>query len=1027
MTRLIIKYRSLIIIISVFLTLAGMAMMPKMRTDPDIRNYIPHEMESRINTDLIENEFGVQDMIMIIFRDSLIITRDNLLRIREIDRQLSRMKSIENTVSLFSTRHIYSDNGAMIVDPAVNRIPENQDETAELKKELSSNPLAMGLVISEDFTMAAIAATVNKSKPEDSILSEVDSIIAANPGRAQVFAGGLPYIRKGIMEDVKRDGMILVPLALIIMLVFLWAAFREWKGMVLPFTVVAMSIAVAMGLAPLLGWKLSIISLIVPVLLIAVANDYGIHMIAKYQEIVRSGSSKTMSEITKEVVSKLRKPILFTGLTTIAGVLGLLTHSIIPARHVGIMAAAGIGFAIILTLFMLPAWLSMLKPGVAKVDIKRHKKSLLDRALAGTASYITRKPVKVLLVSSLLTLIFASGIFLIRVDSNQENFFPRKHPVKISSNLINSGFGGSQSISVMVKGDVKDPGMLNMLDRWTSEIEGMNGVGHVYTIAGAIKEMSKGLYEQDEPGYNSIPATHMAVSQLLEIYNMNGDPEDFDRLVDYDYSKAHIMIRLNDPETKTINRVIEKINTLAAKDNVSVITGGYAYIMSQFAGKIVKGQVTSLAFALAVVFILLSIIFRSLRGGLLSTLPILASVIFLLGFMGMAGLALDPATALLSSIMIGVGVDYTIHFLWRYKTELTSLSHPEAIVKTLTTTGRGIVFNALSVMVGFSVLIFSGFTSIRFFGYLVLISISVCLISALFVVPALMIVFKPPFIEPGYSEKDLFKRSIGFFLKRAVLIVAILVLPASEKIMPVSTRLVQPDNADKIMEQSRQVMKVNSFEAVSDLKITDSRGRIRERTNVTASKSYPDGTEKRIIRFLSPPDIEGTTILIYDHDSGEDEMWIYLPALRRSRRIISSEKGKSFMGSEFSNADMASPPVSDFNHTIVEGEPGDESIIIESIPVSSDKEEEYGYSKKISTLSGKNLTVKSIDFFDYDNQLFKRIEIKEYMEVEKGKFLVKHMTAVNYTNNRSSEIIMTEVSAGSAVKDELFLVGNLGR
>jgi hypothetical protein len=1025
MTGYILKRRWLIISLSILITAIGIALMPAMKTDPDIRNYIPSRMESRINTDLIEDEFGVQEIIMILFQDSMILSRDNLLRIKAIDRDIKRLSSVESSISLFSTKHIRSEEGAMMVDPAINRIPDTSEEIERLKEELTANPLAMGLVVSSDFQMAAIAATINSSESEEITLARIDSVIVANPGSAAVVLGGLPYIRKGIMEDVRRDGIVLVPLALLIMLLFLWIAFREWRGMVIPFTVVAMSIAVSMGLAPLFGWKLSIISLIVPIMLVAVANDYGIHMIARYQEINWSFPELDFSSKMKKLTRSLRLPILFTGITTIAGVLGLLTHSIIPARHVAILTASGIAFAILLSLFMVPAWLSLIK-GDHKQP-RKQKRGALDKLLERTGDIVTRYPVRVLTISALASIVFALGIFMIKVDSNQENFFPKKHPVKVSSNMINKNFGGSQSISVMVTGDIKNPEILRMFDSWSTEVEKMEGVGHVYSISAVIKEMSKGLYNSDEAGYNSIPQTREGVSQLLEIYNMNGDPDDFERLVDYDYSKAHLMVRLNRPETETINRVLAKVDLLKQINGVEVVTGGYAYIMSQFSGKIVRGQVTSLIFALGIVFILLSLIFKSVKGGLVATTPILASVIFLLGFMGITGISLDPATALLSSIMIGVGVDYTIHFIFRYRDELKSNSYKSAVITTLKTTGRGIVFNAFSVMVGFSVLIFSGFTSIRFFGYLVLISIGVCLISAMFVVPALMLVFKPRFVEDGNLRIVRSRKPVVKIFKRAIFLIIITLLPIS--IYGV-TELKSADNQKdpiKIMEASRDAMKVSTFEAVSLLTIRDNKGRVRERTNVTASKSYQDGTEKRIIKFLSPPDVKGTTILIYDHKEGEDEMWIYLPALNKTRRIVSSEKGKSFMGSEFSNSDMSSPPISDFNHKIVDENSTLGIIRIESTPISQEKEDEYGYSRKISTISTSDFTVSRIEFFDFDNHLFKLIEISDYIRLEGGRFLIGQMNAINYSNNRTSEIKMQEVSSGEDVRDDLFVVGNLGR
>jgi hypothetical protein len=178
--------------------------------------------------------------------------------------------------------------------------------------------------------------------------------------------------------------------------------------------------------------------------------------------------------------------------------------------------------------------------------------------------------------------------------------------------------------------------------------------------------------------------------------------------------------------------------------------------MSDFAGSIIKGQVSSLLFALVTVLILLTIIFKSFKGGLTGSIPLGASILVLFGFMGITGIALDGATALLSSIMIGVGVDFTIQYIWCFNSHFRSgLSHKDATIATIGTIGRSIIINAVSVMAGFSALMFSGFTSIRFFGYLVLISIGSCLIGAIIIIPAFLMKFRPRFIEKDFEK---FKR-----------------------------------------------------------------------------------------------------------------------------------------------------------------------------------------------------------------------------------------------------------------------------
>ena len=218
-------------------------------------------------------------------------------------------------------------------------------------------------------------------------------------------------------------------------------------------------------------------------------------------------------------------------------------------------------------------------------------------------------------------------------------------------------------------------------------------------------------------------------------------------------SKAHILIRLSDPEKGIIRDVRNRISELVAQIPAEVTIGGYAIIMADFARSIIRGQISSLLFALITVAILLTIIFKSVKGGLIGSIPLAASILILFGFMGFSGIALDSATALLSSIMIGVGVDFTIQYIWCFNIHIRKgLSYEESTRASLGTIGRSILINEFSVMAGFSALVFSGFTSIRFFGYLVIISIGSCLAGAIVLIPAKIIWFKPVFVENDMNK-----------------------------------------------------------------------------------------------------------------------------------------------------------------------------------------------------------------------------------------------------------------------------------
>jgi hypothetical protein len=246
-------------------------------------------------------------------------------------------------------------------------------------------------------------------------------------------------------------------------------------------------------------------------------------------------------------------------------------------------------------------------------------------------------------------------------------------------------------------------------------------------------------------------------------------------------------------------------------------------------------------------------------------------------------------------------------------------------------------------------------------------------------------------------------------------------------LLPLFQAVAQQPDAGQIMAKSRDLGVTGSLSANINLTITEKGGSTRNRTISMTTKSYPDGLEKRFIKFIEPADVRGTAMLVVDNDSTSDDMWIYLPALKKTRRIVTSDKGKSFMSSEFSNADMTSPSLSDFTHTHAENSGTNNEWIIESVPVNEDKADEYGYSKKISYISVDKAQVRKMVFYNFDNELFKVIEIKSVFPLSNGKYLVKNMVANNLSTNRKSEISFSSISEGIKVDDSFFTIQNLER
>ncbi len=233
-----------------------------------------------------------------------------------------------------------------------------------------------------------------------------------------------------------------------------------------------------------------------------------------------------------------------------------------------------------------------------------------------------------------------------------------------------------------------------------------------------------------------------------------------------------------------------------------------------------------------------------------------------------------------------------------------------------------------------------------------------------------------------------------------------------------------------IIQKSHDAVKVSSFEAVSTLTIYDGKGNKRVRENTMASKTFADNTEKRIIKFISPAEVRGTGILIFDYEDKSDDMWVYLPAMRKTRRIVSSEKSKGFMGSEFSNADMTIPTMEDFTYVISGSETIDnqDCWMITSTPVNMDKEDEYGFGKAISWIGKNDFIVRRTEYFDFDGDHFKTIKTLGYKLLDEInlKYMITDMLAENHSNGRSSSMKMNKIQITDSNND-YFTVSYLER
>jgi hypothetical protein len=235
-------------------------------------------------------------------------------------------------------------------------------------------------------------------------------------------------------------------------------------------------------------------------------------------------------------------------------------------------------------------------------------------------------------------------------------------------------------------------------------------------------------------------------------------------------------------------------------------------------------------------------------------------------------------------------------------------------------------------------------------------------------------------------------------------------------------------NPRDIAEKSANAIHLESMEMVATLKLYDNKGNVRERKVANATGKF-NGVTKTMVKFLSPADVNGTVLLIYDYEAKDDDMWIYMPALRNTRRIVSGEKGKSFMGSEFSNADMSKPNLDEYTYKLLDSKKvnGVECWAVESACKTEAIEESNGFSKKIAYIEKGNYLAQQIDYYDFNGKLFKTMLIGDYRKQLNGGYFAFKMEAKNHESNRRSDMVVEQFQLGSKLGEESFSTVKLGK
>lgn len=743
MSQLLIKllhYPRTVLLLLLILT-AGffLKMTTNSRMETDLDEYMPKDHPAFTYSDQAEEWFNIKDGIIIAVQNKAgIYNRQTLSIIRDLTRSFQDMNGIEkkDVTSLYTADNIVGTEEGLDVKAFYSDPPQGEEELVALQKRVRSNDMAFGRLVSEDETVSLIIAAINDDVFTQEFYREILKTAESYESETiQIYVAGRPIV-EGTMAllgpaDMKR----MVPIVIAVIIFVLYLSLRSIRSTLLTMTVVLLSTIWAFGLMALFNIPIYAVSTMIPVMLIAIGVADGIHLYSHLQQFTAQNPQATKLEAVSDMIREMWKPVVMTSVTTAVGFVSLLTSQVYPIKYFGLFTAFGVMGAMVFSLVLIPAGIMVFNLPRGK---GKNKKASSVHLPAGITAAILKYRGVTLMVTLIVIAVAIIGIQRVWINSSFLDKFERDSEIVLTDAFINQHFGGTSTLNLVLDSEENDafkrPEVLSLVYTMQNMVtDSLHAAGNTFSLTNYIARMNKVMHADDE-AFNSIPNEQDLIAQYLLLYEMSGDPDNLWKVVDYDFRKLNVNFQLKSDNSKTINAAIAAIEKYRDDFTQLGITMNYAgsgYKGLVFTDLILQGQIMSLILSLFIIIGLLGLMFKSLKIGLIGAVPIVITAVIGFGVMGWMNIPLNTTTALLSSIAVGIGIDFAVHFLEQYKLHSVSGNKLLTAQRTMDHSGIAILLNAVVVISGFLVLLFSVFPPNRELGSLVSLNMFVSFIGTL--------------------------------------------------------------------------------------------------------------------------------------------------------------------------------------------------------------------------------------------------------------------------------------------------------
>ena len=793
------KYKVLFAILAMVITLASN--LPNITFDTSTEGFLYKDDPQILAYNDFRNQFGRDEKIIIAIKTKDIFEASFLKTLFALHNDIEQNAPYINEVnSLKNARKTTGNEEELIVEDLFEEgIPTDAKKLAEIKQFALSNPIYEDLYVSEDATFTTIIITTQtytsigvKAESESDMLesgfdddvgiSEKEAVLANTADIAteklefinvletnelikvvegilkkyqsddmSVYIAGSPIVTKNLQSSLISDMSTFILYVIITIAFLLMVMFKRLSGIILPLFIVVLTLLSTVGSMALVGAPITAMTQILPSLLLAVGVGASVHLLAMFYKKYDDVKDKKLA--MSYALGHSGLAILMTSLTTAASLAAFSFSDIAPVANLGIFAALGVSYQLVLTLIFLPALISFL-PIKARQHSVDEKPMLLDRLVHNLGVISFTYPKTIVSIGAIIIVVALALASTMQFSHNPLHWFAAENEVRINTETIDKELKGSITIEVVLdtkkENGVYEPRFLNTIDDVTEKIYTFKGenyfIGKIISINDVIKEINKALNENKQSEYR-VPQEKDLIAQEFLLFENSGS-DDLEDIVDSQFSKTRLSIKAPWVDSVEYVELMEELETLlndAFKETAIVSITGTLPILSDTITKSIKSSIESYIIAFAVIAILMIILLGSFKLGLLSMFPNLTPIMIGVALMVVLDMPLDMFTILIGAIAIGMVVDDTIHFMHNFKRYYSITNNvDEAILLTVNSTGRAIFITSIVLSSGFFVFMFASMTNLYNFGLITGVVVLTAMASDLILVGAMMkLIIKP--------------------------------------------------------------------------------------------------------------------------------------------------------------------------------------------------------------------------------------------------------------------------------------------